>query len=155
MGTLPGRKPLILTLVLRSASCESSLEARSPADTTTLYSRFSPWLSVSVTCIAKPPVSHRSAPDPPPPRVRIVLVSPSRWRIACNAPQWCGRRDSNPHDFGHRNLNPARLPVPPRPRSALLVCEEAVGTGRALYQLAPRAPAKNAKLCVLRDQSLI
>ncbi len=29
---------------------------------------------------------------------------------------WCGRRDSNPHDFHHRNLNPARLPVPPRPR---------------------------------------
>jgi hypothetical protein len=28
---------------------------------------------------------------------------------------WCGRRDSNPHDFHHRNLNPARLPVPPRP----------------------------------------
>ena len=29
---------------------------------------------------------------------------------------WCGRRDSNPHDFRHRNLNPARLPVPPRPQ---------------------------------------
>jgi hypothetical protein len=33
-----------------------------------------------------------------------------------NAP-WCGRRDSNPHDLRHRNLNPARLPVPPRPRA--------------------------------------
>jgi hypothetical protein len=31
---------------------------------------------------------------------------------------WCGRRDSNPHDFHHRNLNPARLPVPPRPPRA-------------------------------------
>ena len=28
---------------------------------------------------------------------------------------WCGRRDSNPHNFRHWNLNPARLPVPPRP----------------------------------------
>ena len=31
---------------------------------------------------------------------------------------WCGRRESNPHDFRHRNLNPARLPIPPRPRRA-------------------------------------
>ena len=31
-------------------------------------------------------------------------------------PGWCGRRDSNPHDFRHWNLNPARLPIPPRPR---------------------------------------
>ena len=29
---------------------------------------------------------------------------------------WCGRRDLNPHDLRHWNLNPARLPVPPRPR---------------------------------------
>src|SRR3954451_18490199 len=28
---------------------------------------------------------------------------------------WCGRRDLNPHDLRHGNLNPARLPVPPRP----------------------------------------
>ncbi len=28
----------------------------------------------------------------------------------------CGRRDSNPHGSLHRDLNPARLPVPPRPR---------------------------------------
>src|SRR5262245_5827891 len=28
---------------------------------------------------------------------------------------WCGRRDSNPHDLRHWNLNPARLPIPPRP----------------------------------------
>ena len=31
---------------------------------------------------------------------------------------WCGRRGSNPHDFRHGNLNPARLPIPPRPRRA-------------------------------------
>src|SRR5690606_2420650 len=29
---------------------------------------------------------------------------------------WCGRRDSNPHILRYWNLNPARLPVPPRPR---------------------------------------
>src|SRR3569623_1901140 len=28
---------------------------------------------------------------------------------------WCGRRDSNPHILRYWNLNPARLPVPPRP----------------------------------------
>ena len=32
---------------------------------------------------------------------------------------WCGRRDLNPHDFRHGNLNPARLPVPPRPLGAI------------------------------------
>src|SRR5688500_8035648 len=33
--------------------------------------------------------------------------------------RWCGRRDSNPHIFRYWNLNPARLPVPPRPRGGL------------------------------------
>ena len=28
----------------------------------------------------------------------------------------CGKRDSNPHAFRHRNLNPARLPIPSFPR---------------------------------------
>jgi hypothetical protein len=31
----------------------------------------------------------------------------------------CERRDSNPHVRGHRDLNPARLPVPPRSRAAV------------------------------------
>ena len=30
---------------------------------------------------------------------------------------WCGRRDLNPHELPHWNLNPARLPVPPRPQN--------------------------------------
>src|SRR5271165_4629766 len=30
---------------------------------------------------------------------------------------WCGRRDSNPHDLRRWNLNPVRLPIPPRPRT--------------------------------------
>src|SRR5262249_1425620 len=29
---------------------------------------------------------------------------------------WCGRRDLNPHDLRHQNLNLARLPISPRPR---------------------------------------
>src|SRR5690606_36417227 len=28
---------------------------------------------------------------------------------------WCGRRDLNPHEQAHENLNLARLPVSPRP----------------------------------------
>ena len=30
----------------------------------------------------------------------------------------CGRRDSNPHPRRDRDLNPARLPIPPRPRGS-------------------------------------
>jgi hypothetical protein len=33
--------------------------------------------------------------------------------------QWCGRRDSNPHDSRHWYLKPARLPIPPRPQTDL------------------------------------
>ena len=29
--------------------------------------------------------------------------------------RWCGRRDSNPHDFRRWYLKPVRLPIPPRP----------------------------------------
>src|SRR6185312_6080956 len=44
----------------------------------------------------------------------------SRWLAKPTLPRsgsegWCGRRDLNPHDSRHWNLNPARLPVPPRP----------------------------------------
>ena len=30
-------------------------------------------------------------------------------------PKWCGRRDLNSHAVKHWNLNPACLPIPPRP----------------------------------------
>ena len=58
-------------------------------------------------------------PDKPPerqsrPSKRAVIIDLGRCRGA-PVNVWCGRRDSNPHDFHHRNLNPARLPVPPRP----------------------------------------
>ena len=47
---------------------------------------------------------HRSVNSKP--RAGAVLGQPQ-----C----WCGRRDLNPHDLRHWNLNPARLPIPPRP----------------------------------------
>src|SRR5581483_406055 len=73
-------------------------------------------LRVSVTCIIFFRFGRR--------RTVPTLSSTSRGRTPrvsknprCSA--WCGRRDSNPHNFRHWNLNPARLPVPPRPlRSA-------------------------------------
>lgn len=46
------------------------------------------------------------------------------------APAWCGRRDLNPHDFRQRNLNPSRLPVPPRPPGPRPACR-ASARGRA------------------------
>ena len=45
---------------------------------------------------------------------------------------WCGRRDSNPHDFRHGNLNPARLPIPPRPQRAVKTRVSARRSGQAL-----------------------
>ena len=42
------------------------------------------------------------------------------WRfIARHSRSWCGRGDSNPHGLPHWNLNPARLPIPPRPHGQL------------------------------------
>ena len=35
-----------------------------------------------------------------------------------SAGRWCGRRDSNPHASRRWNLNPLRLPIPPRPQLA-------------------------------------
>ena len=45
-------------------------------------------------------------------KVLMKLASEVQWN-------WCGRRDSNPHIFRYWNLNPARLPIPPRPRGRL------------------------------------
>src|SRR5437879_1209111 len=53
---------------------------------------------------------------------------------------WCGRRDSSPHNFRHWNLNPARLPVPPRPREMHQVRPRC--RGRRLIAWAPPAAAK-------------
>ena len=55
---------------------------------------------------------------------------------------WCGRRDSNPHNFRHWNLNPARLPIPPRPREKHPIrprCRE-----RRAYNMRP--PVRSKKM---------
>ena len=49
------------------------------------------------------------------------LSSARRWAappIPVPRKRWCGRRDSNPQGLRHRILNPACLPIPPRPRGA-------------------------------------
>lgn len=38
--------------------------------------------------------------------------------------KWCERRDSNPHGLLHWNLNPARLPVPPRSRKSASIRQD-------------------------------
>src|SRR5690349_20347090 len=38
------------------------------------------------------------------------------WGRSHSESGWCARRDLNPHIFRYWNLNPARLPVPPRAR---------------------------------------
>src|ERR1700729_471793 len=47
------------TFAFRSVNCPLSLAARSLAGNEMSYSRLSPWLSVSVTCICIPPHGHR------------------------------------------------------------------------------------------------
>ncbi len=51
LGTLPGRKPLSLIFPLVSSNRSFNFSSKSFAGTTILISRFSPSLSVSVTCI--------------------------------------------------------------------------------------------------------
>ena len=110
------------TLALRSASWASSFEARSLAEITTLYSRLSPWLSVSVTCIFDPPpvfaslTMRRVASK----RCSIsIKTDAKRPRLPRTRPRAVGAGGGTrtPTILGHRNLNPARLPVPPRPRT--------------------------------------
>ena len=66
-------------------------------------SRLRPSETVSITCIDT---------------IFILPNSTGPGQVLENPPGWCGRRGSNPHDFRHGNLNPARLPIPPRPRHA-------------------------------------
>src|SRR3954470_18513514 len=73
----------------RRLICSSS----SPAGTVIFNSRFSPSALVSVTFIAE-----------------------CSYQEVNSGPGWCGRGDLNPHDLHRWNLNPVRLPIPPRPR---------------------------------------
>src|SRR6266478_7360520 len=145
-GTLPGRKPLRRTLSLRSTRRASALASRSEAGTLILNSCFNPSARVSVTCMAsiffrfRPafwprqcPIGRRAAnacaggsADPHPQGGSW----PSSILQANAESAWCGRRDSNPHNFRHWNLNPARLPVPPRPLADSIISgREAAGGG--------------------------
>src|SRR6185369_1693016 len=51
---------------------------------------------------------------------------------------WCARRESNPHIFRYWNLNPARLPVPPRARPKI-VARNLVQRGQVEHRPAPIA----------------
>ena len=62
---------------------------------------------------------------------------------------WCGRRDSNPHNFRHWNLNPARLPVPPRPLNSIMSGRDAAGG--AAYNMCP--PVRSKKMAGLGMES--
>ena len=48
-------------------------------------------------------------------RTKGVLYQLSYTSILKSTLKWCERRDSNSYTLRHRNLNPARLPIPPRP----------------------------------------
>src|SRR5256714_9656194 len=66
---------------------------------------------------------------------------------------WCGRRDLTPHDFRHWNLNPARLPVPPRPPRASN-CQAPPGGAAYNIKLRPRTiEMGNRKLIASRDMA--
>src|SRR5277367_1280917 len=63
------------------------------------------WVLAVCSIIPIPKVFDRYKP-------RVFHYNPAKPLVL----RWCGRRGSNPHDFRHGNLNPARLPIPPRPR---------------------------------------
>src|SRR5262249_6409865 len=94
-------KPRNWTRSLSSASRSTTLASRSAAETLTWNSRLRPSEMVSVTCM----VLGR----------RCVALGVAGF-APLSDPAWCGRRDLNPHVLRHGNLNPARLPVPPRPQ---------------------------------------
>ncbi len=56
---------------------------------------------------------ERGSPAPTPACAVPGPISVSTETIICPSTSWCERRDSNSQGFPHRNLNPARLPIPP------------------------------------------
>ena len=99
---LAGPEAVDRTRSFISPSRSLTLASSSPAGITTLNSRRRPSETVSVTCMN---AFLRSSP----------IRRDPLWRPDLVPQAWCGRRDLNPHDLRHWNLNPARLPVPPRP----------------------------------------
>ena len=99
-----------------------------------------------------------SAPQIPrhPAKGRTVRPAPcgERTSAAAGEPEtWCGRRVSNPHDLRHGNLNPARLPVPPRPR-VRYVRETATSARRALPGAPSGAPDGRPRSTPSRKRSI-
>src|SRR5581483_9595989 len=105
IGTFPGRNPGSRMVFEISPRRRSISLSRSPAGTTIRYSRLSPSAFVSVTCIAE--CSRSTA-------YWLATRGRHAWRHPVR--RWCGRGDSNSHDFHRWNLNPVRLPVSPRPQ---------------------------------------
>src|SRR3984957_17307159 len=145
-GTLPGRNPRSWTRPLRSSSRSFTRASRSVAGTTTRYSRLRPSAPVSVTCIGT--------------TLHGLMFSAKRYgswtrpgfepypgQVLEKPPSWGRRGGSNPHDFRHGNLNPARLPIPPRPRragrpgGAAYITQGALDTTKIAPVLGPLATA--------------
>src|SRR5262249_3928182 len=113
-GTLPLRKPLICTWSLTSSRRGGKRTPSSLWGVGAFSSRLGASLGGSVGCLSLFALALGADPT-------ALYLSSRGTELRGSDPilavrQWCGRRDSNPHDLRHRNLNPARLPVPPRPR---------------------------------------
>lgn len=69
----------------------------------------------------------------------------------------CERRGSNPHEFPHWNLNPARLPIPPRSRycSSGDVCLPALFCEVERLSYSARPMSMQARRAVLRLKELV
>ena len=78
-------------------------------------------------------------------------TGPPSIRHANAVSAWCGRRDSNPHNFRHWNLNPARLPVPPRPREQHHIRPRC--RGRRAYNMGSPVRSKKMAICATRGKA--
>ena len=114
-GTFPGRNPLMRTFAFISLSSASSLEARSAAGSTTLYSRLRPSALISVTCIV---VAFQTVESTSPLHVGSDFMPGSSSNpYQDTLPAGGAGGGTRTPTIAHRNLNPARLPIPPRPRA--------------------------------------
>ena len=122
----------MLTLVLQLGEPPVDLASRDRRPgRSTWNSRLRPSETVSVTCMALDDFAAEGGAW----RLTIVL------RMRRCPLEWCGRRGSNPHDLRHGNLNPARLPIPPRPQRA----SSRNGSGRAARLISCGTSAAHAK----------
>ena len=63
------------------------------------------------------------------PGLRRIQAPPCGELIGPCYHSWCGRWESNPHSLRNGILNPARLPIPPRPRT----CHEALSRAQLRF----------------------